>query len=730
MKNYKLYLDTPASEWELATPVGCGSLGAMIYGTVDTERLQLNEEFIWAGGPINTDCIDFREIIDNTRRLLLDGKASQADAYAEAAFKGKLHRIQSYETAGELLFSLHDNADYSDYHREIDLNSGTASITYKKDGISYRRELFASFPSRIIALRFTAENNAPISFSAIFKRENIISRRVIDDNMMEIRGMTASGGYEFTVLIKFVPVGGTLYLTADCANVFSADSCAVYISAATGYQPEFPTTCDWDALIDEHVRDFSELMNRSDIYLGETDHAVEKLPVNERLSRIRDGEIDRGLVSLYFQFGKYLLIGSSRPGTLPANLQGVWNGVLNAPWNSDYHTNINLQMNYWHAETANISECTLPLFDYINNYLLESGRRTASVNYKCRGTVLHHVSDIYGFTAPADGLWGLWPLGGAWLCYHLWEHYLYTLDTDFLRDTAYIYISECIRFFLDYMYEDSDGVLLSGPSTSPENRYFKDGKAAFLCMSPTMDIEIISGLFKFYIEIETILDINPQQAQETETALAKLPPLKIGKHGQLMEWLEDYDEPEPGHRHISHMFALYPDSAINPATPELFEGARKTLERRLKNGGGHTGWSCAWLIALYARLLDGENAMTNLTKLLAKSTLDNLFDTHPPFQIDGNFGGCAAIAEMLLQSHNDVIKFLPALPECFNNGSFERLCIRGGAEVSAKWENGKVTEFTLSSKNGGTYRIDVNNEIFDIKCGAGSLYIYEPKQGV
>ncbi|MHB1152920.1 MAG: glycoside hydrolase family 95 protein [Eubacteriales bacterium] len=725
MKNYSIYLDTPASEWELASPVGCGSLGAMIYGTVDTERLQLNEEHIWAGGPINTDCFEFRDILDKIRCLLLEGKATEADLYAEKALDGKFHRVNSYETAGELYFSLHENGNCTDYRRELNLNSGIASVVYKKDEINYRRELFASYPSQLIAVRFTADKSASINFTSFFKRENIISRRVIEKNILEIKGMTASGGHEFTLLMKFIPNGGTLVMTADTVVVSRADSCAVYITAATESIPELPLEYIWDDLKNEHINDFTSIMERSDISLGETDEILEALPTSERLRRIREGGTDPELISLYFQFGKYLLLGSSRPGTLPANLQGVWNGELNAPWNSDYHTNINLQMNYWHAETANISECTLPLFDYINKYLLESGKRTASVNYQCRGTVLHHLSDVYGFTAPADGLWGLWPLGGAWLCYHFWEHYLYTLDKIFLQDTAYNYISECVQFFLDAMYETENGLLLSGPSTSPENRYFVESKAASLCMSPTMDIEIISGLFRIYIAAESLLGIDPELAKKAEIALEKMPPLKIGKHGQLMEWLDDYDEPEPGHRHISHMFALYPDAAINPSTPETFEGSRKTLERRLKNGGGHTGWSCAWLVALYARLLDGESAMSNLTKLLSKSTRDNLFDTHPPFQIDGNFGGSAAIAEMLLQSHNGVIKFLPALPACFRNGSFERLCVRGGAEVSAEWKNSRVIEFSIYSKTGGIYTINVNGETFDINCDAHYKYNYK-----
>ena len=422
------------------------------------------------------------------------------------------------------------------------------------------------------------------------------------DGELLINAAPAVGGTEFWVRVK-VKTDGELKSDGEYLVVSGAKRTEYYIAIGVGYVPELPE-CDYDSLKKEAADDFASLMGRSDITLhGEGSDELDSLPVNRRIERLIADEslCDAGLVALYFEFGKYLLVGSSRRGTLPANLQGVWNGYINAPWNNDYHTNINLQMNYWHAEVANLAECAEPLFDYMNKYLLESGRETARVNYRCRGTVVHHLSDIYGFTAPADGLWGLWPLGGAWLCINMWEHYLYSGDNDYLRNVAYEYIRDSARFFLDYMFEDKDGRLLSGPSTSPENRYFCEGKPSFLCLSPTMDIEIIGCLLRMYIETEDILGINPDWADEARAALGKMPPLKIGKYGQLMEWMEDWDEPEPGHRHISHMFALYPDSAISDKTPEFYAAARKTLERRLANGGGHTGWSCAWLICLFAR---------------------------------------------------------------------------------------------------------------------------------
>ena len=470
----------------------------------------------------------------------------------------------------------------------------------------------------------------------------------------------------------------------------------------------------------EHIADFSAIMSRADIAY-DYDEAIDALPANERLERIKAGGTDVGLVNLYFQFGRYLLLSSSRGKSLPANLQGVWSGYLHAPWNADYHTNINLQMNYWHAETANLAECAEPLFDYINNYLLEGGKTVAKEYYHCRGAVLHHLSDIYGFAAPADGLWGLWPMGGAWLCYSLWEHYLFAPDADFLRETAYPYISECTRFFLDYMFEDENGYLCSGPSTSPENRYFLNGEAAYLCLSPTMDIEIIRGLFEMYIKTEEILGINAEQKAETVAAYQKLPPLKIGARGQLQEWQEDYGEPEPGHRHISHAFALYPGWEINKNTPDLMNAIDTTLKLRLASGGGHTGWSCAWLINLYARLGQGKNAADMIAKLFSNSTLDNLFDNHPPFQIDGNFGASAAMAEMLLQSHTDVIELLPALPDdpAYQNGAFEGLRARGGITVSADWMDGRVVCCRLTSAKNKKVTLRVNGEIYEDYLAAG-----------
>lgn len=704
--DHKLWLDSPADEWELASPIGNGFMGAMIYGGVGKECVQLSHEAIWAGGSMDTSDPTFRDKLDKLRETLLTDP-SKADEQANELF-GEFPRIKSNETAGDILIDT-GIGGYTDYRREIDLYTGISRVTFESDGVGYCRESFASYPDRVICQRFTGKHSASITYSRHEKKYDWHDRKVrpdfepgdfgvdsitIEGNVMRVKAHPTVGGKPFYVTMKVVSDGE---LTNDGRRFFVTDAnfTDLFIVIGVGEAPEFPGY-GYDKLRVRAIDDFFSLMNRAELDFGDD---LSFLPVNARLERLKQNEdaVDPGLIALYFDFGRYLLVSSSRPGSLPANLQGVWNGYTKAPWNADYHTNINLQMNYWLAESANLSECAKPLFDYMNDYLLESGRETARVNYRCRGTVVHHVSDIYGFTAAADGVWGLWQLGGAWLCYSMWEHYLYTGDLRFLKNTAYDFIHDSARFFLDYMFE-KDGVLMTGPSTSPENHYLYNGKSVNLCLSPTMDVEVIGGLLRFYIKTEELLELDPEQAEEARTALGKLPPLKIGRYGQLMEWQEDYDEPEPGHRHVSHLFALYPDCAINRDTPELMNACRKTLERRLSNGGGHTGWSCAWLTALFARLGDPENVSAMLRKLFTASTRDNLFDSHPPFQIDGNFGATAAIVEALMQSHNGEIELLPALPEGCRNGSFRGLVARGNKVVSAVWKDGKIVSKLVENR--------------------------------
>ena len=730
MNSYTIYLANPAYEWENASPIGCGRLGAMLYGTVNTERLQLNEEHIWAGDPMEIDAEGFREKLDTVRDILRAGKS--ADDKAKELLEPYFRRVCSYETAGELLLDTGKGDDCTDYARRLDLCRGVVGVTYKQNGVTYTRTAFASHeagPRGAVVLHLTADRAASVSFTASYVREGGMESVSAEGCQLIGRGKTAVGDHGFEVRVRFDVTGGTIAANGDgTVTVKDADSVTIVIGIECGKEIVLPEE-DYETLLAAHTADFSAIMGRADIAY-DYDEALDEIPANERLARVKAGETDAGLVNLYFQFGRYLLLSSSRPdkegnGALPANLQGVWNGYLKAPWGSDYHTNINLQMNYWHAESANLSECALPLFDYINNYLLPGGMRVAKDFYHCRGAVLHHLSDVYGFASPADGLWGLWPMGGAWLCYSMWEHYLFGGDLDFLRNTAYPYISACTRFFLDNMFEDENGYLCSGPSTSPENSYYieENGKktSVYLCLTPTMDVEIISGLFEMYLETEKLLGIDPAQAEETRTAYGKLPPLKIGSEGQLLEWDKEYEEKEPGHRHISHAFALYPGWTISEKTPELMAAIDTTIKRRLSHGGGHTGWSCAWLINLFARLGQGDDAAAMIAKLFSNSTKDNLFDSHPPFQIDGNFGASAAMAEMLLQSHTGTLVFLPALPSdpAYQNGSFEGLRARGGITASADWIDGRVVCVNLTADRACRVTIRVNGTEETVSLPAG-----------
>lgn len=725
MQNHIIKLTSPAENWEHASPIGGGSFGAMLFGGTDTEKIYLCEETIWSGEERDTTIKDFKERVETLRKMYIEGRFTEIDPWAEKYLGEGIETIKSYEYAGLLSIDFEDKSQVTDYERNLYLNTGIFEASYKKSGNLITETAFSSYSDETTAVKIHAEKE--INFDLIFTREEIESFTFLNDLLL-VRAKTAFGNHRFAVGIKIETDGDITYSEGRVKIKNSADT-VLFIAIATefNFNSDFEAVCldilseaeDFEELKDAHTADFASLFNRSDIELASSEE-VASLYTDERVNRLKNDENaqDDGLFALYFAFGKYLLISSSRDGTLPANLQGIWVEKMQNPWNSDYHTNINLQMNYWLPEVANISECHLPLFDYLNNYILESGKKTAKENYGCRGTVLHHLSDIYGFTTPADGIWGVWPMGSAWLSFHLWEHYLYTRDTEFLRETAYNYLHECALFFIDFMFEGPDGYLLSGPSMSPENEYYPiEGNTditATIAFSPTMDIEIIGGTLRNYIETEKILGINPEDMKTAEETLKKLPPLQIGKNGCLQEWLKDYGEPEPGHRHISHAFGLYPDNMITEATPELFAAIRKTLDRRLSFGGGHTGWSRAWLINLFARLKDGEKTYEHLRLLLTKSTLTNLFDIHPPFQIDGNFGGAAGIAESLLQSHENYISILPAAKAGLT-GSFTNLKARGNIDVSATFKDGKVTEIVLYSPEDITVDVKANGEIYEVK---------------
>lgn len=763
--DYKLWYDQPAdatvaddkngwkddAHWLSALPLGNGSLGIMVFGDVHQERLQLNEESMWSGSPDDNDNPAALGALDSIRQLLFAGKYREASALTQQTQvckgagsghgNGSTVPFGSFQTLGDLRLDFGTSGSYENYHRKLDLNEAVVRVSYDLNGVHYQRELFTSQPDQVMVARISADQPGKISFRCSLDRPERFMTAAEGDQLV-MRGKLSDGkggdGLEYLVRLKAMNQGGEVSYQDTTLEVRNADEVILLLSASTDYQLEAPEFSgrDFNALTQQnldaaaaksyeelradHVAEYGAYYNRLQIALNPQD-TLETVPTDARLTSYKSNHNDPYLEALLFQYGRYLLISSSRPGTLPANLQGIWSNKLQTPWNGDYHTDVNIEMNYWPAEVTNLSEMHLPYFDLLAS-LTEPGAKTARIHYGAEGWVVHPITNVWGYTSPGEAAsWGMHTGAGAWMCQHIMEHYRFTGDREFLKDMFPV-LEGSARFYLDWLVPHPEtGALVSGPAVSPENTFIApDGSRSQISMGPAHDQQVIWQLFTDYLQASEALGVDTELSAAIAQARDRLAGPKIGSDGRLMEWAEEWEEVEPGHRHISHLFALHPGTQISALqTPELAAAAGKSLDHRIANGGGHTGWSAAWLILQYARLQKADKAKHSLETVIVKSTSTNLFGQHPPFQMDANFGYTAGLAEMLLQSHAGVIHVLPALPTAWSNGWIRGLRARGGYTVDLQWGNGELLQVKIKADRAGKAQLKYGDQMQPIDLEAG-----------
>lgn len=757
----------PDEEWESASlPIGNGSLGANILGSIAAERITLNEKSLWRGGPgVSSDASYYwnvnkhaAPVLKAIRAAFLAGDKAKADSLTRKNFNGlaayesyaeKPFRFGNFTTMGELTIETGLNdAQISGYRRELSLDSARTLVQFVHDGVRYARTAFISYPDDVMVLRFKANAKGMQNLCFRYAPNPVSTGKMQADgaNGLVYRGALDSNGMQYVVRIQAVTHGGTLENSGQTLTIKGADEVVFLITADTDYrinfdpdfynpktyvgvQPEV-TTEKWmqqaaergyTQLFQRHFKDYSPLFQRVKLQLNAAQTNDKDVPTAQRLAAYRNGATDNYLEELYYQFGRYLLIASSRPGNLPANLQGLWHNNVDGPWRVDYHNNINVQMNYWPVHTTNLNECALPLVDFVRT-LVKPGAVTAKAYYGARGWTTSVSSNIFGFTAPLaseDMSWNLCPMGGPWLATHLWEYYDFTRDKPFLRSTLYDIIKQSANFAVDYLWHKPDGTYTAAPSTSPEHGPIDEGV--------TFVHAVIREILLDAIAASKVLQVDEAARKQWQTVLKKLPPYRIGRYGQLQEWSEDIDDPNDHHRHVNHLFGLHPGHTITPSTtPALAKAARVVLEHR---GDGATGWSMGWKINQWARLHDGNHAYLLVRNLLKDGTLNNLWDTHPPFQIDGNFGGTAGITEMLLQSHAGFIDVLPALPDSWKQGEVRGLCARGGFEVGLKWQQGILQSVVVKSLAGEPCTLNYHGKTLHFGTKKGQTYRLSWQQG-